>query len=324
MWPFRRSAQDKILVTPEPLWRRRYNRKGILYVLPAMAFFGLMTVYPILRALYLSFFNYSILEPDAARFVGLANYVKLFTQTTNRGPFWNTLYFTVLFVPAYVFGALLIAVMLNRVRSGSTLLRTMIFAPVVVSLAVSSVMFSLLYSPSFGLLQGTYEWAVAAVNPVLGFFGQVAIDPKGGILGEPRTAMYGIVLLCLWNGIGFNVILFLVGLQRIPEEMHEAAAVDGANAWHRFIHITLPQLRPTIYLVLLLSMIGAFKVFGQPFIMTAGGPQDATKSFVLRLYNLAFTFGHMELGYASAMAYSLAAFIFVMSMLVRRLNRSVE
>lgn len=295
---------------------------GILYVLPALVLFAVMVIYPIARSLYLSFFDYSILEPDAARFVGLGNYLKLVTSPQNRRPFWNTLYFTAIFVPPYVLAGLGVALLLNRVRRGSVALRTMIFTPVVVSLAVSAVMWTLFYNSSFGMAHRMLRGGCSAIS----FFweslggGKVTAPPEG-VLGDPRWAMPAIAAMCLWNGVGINVILYLVGLQRISQELYEAAEVDGAGSWQRFVHVTLPQLRPTTYLVVLLSLIGALKIFGQPYIMTAGGPQDSTLTFVMRLYNLAFRYGKFQLGYASALAYALSVFIFVMSLLARRLNR---
>jgi len=307
-------------------WRRRHHRKGLLYVLPAALLFALMIVYPIARSFYLSFFDYSILEPDAARFVGLGNYAKLLAQKQNRDPFWHTLYFTAIFVPPFVVLALLVAMMLNGLKRGAVALRTVIFTPVVVSLAVSAVLWTLFYNPAFGLAHSLLAGAIGATNWVAALLGAgpVGAAPAGGVLADSRWAMLGIAVMCLWNGIGVNIILFLVGLQRIPEELYEAAVVDGASGWRRFWHITLPQLSPTIYLVVLLSLIGAFKLFGQPFIMTGGGPEDSTLTYVMRLYNLAFRYGRFQLGYASALAYALALFIFAISLLVRKLNRPVE
>jgi len=312
--------------TAAPVWRRRYHRKGLYYVLPALALFGVMVAYPIGRSLYLSFFDYSILEPDSAKFVGLANYAKLLTQSPNHRPFWNTLYFAALFVPPYVIFALVVALLLHRVRRGSVFLRTMIFTPIVVSLAVSAVMWTLFYNASFGMAHKMLVAACGAVNYFAGLVGggEVIRAPTEGVLGSPDWAMIAIVVMCLWNGLGLNVIFYLVGLQRIPEELYEAAEVDGAGAWQRFRHVTVPQLRPMTFLVVLLSLIGAFKVFGQPYIMTGGGPQDSTLTFVMRLYNLAFRYGKFQLGYASALAYALAVFIFVMSLFVRKLDRPAD
>ena len=309
-----------------PRWRRRHHRKGLLYILPALMLFGLMVAYPIGRSFYLSFHDFSMLDPDSARFVGMGNYAKLFTRTANHKPFWNTLYFAALFVPPYVVVALVVALLLNRVRRGSVFLRTMIFTPVVVSLAVSAVMWTLFYNASFGMAHKMLAGMCAGINFFSSLFGagNVAAAPAEGVLGSPHWAMPAIALVCLWNGVGVNVILYLVGLQRIPEQLYEAAEVDGASRWQRFVHVTVPQLRPTTFLVVLLSLIGAFKIFGQPFIMTGGGPADSTQTFVMRLYNLAFRYGRFELGYASALAYALAVFIFVMTLFVRRLNKPVE
>lgn len=320
------STHETALVENMSQWRRRYNRAGYLYILPALLFFGFMVAYPILRSLYLSFFQYSILEPDSAKFVAFQNYAKLLTKTPNHRPMWNTLYFALVFVPPFVIVSLVVAVMLNAVRKGSVFLRTMIFTPVVVSLAVSAVMWGLFYNAQFGMAQKMAEGIAKAINASCGLFGagKVVSVPEEGLLGDPRWAMIAIAIMCFWNGVGVNIILYLVGLQRIPEQLYEAALVDGANAWQRFTRITLPQLRPTIYLVLLLSLVGAFKIFGQPFIMTGGGPQDSTLTFVMRLYNLAFRYGKFQLGYASALAYALAIFIFVMSLFLRKLNRPVE
>jgi len=307
-------------------WRRRHHRKGYLYVLPALLLFGFMVVYPIVRSFYLSFFDYSILEPDSARFVGIQNYANLVTKTPNHRPLWNTLYFTLVFVPPYVTLSLLLAVMLNAVRKGSVLLRTMIFTPIVVSLAVSSVMWLLFYDAKFGMAQETFKYVAEQIDRVWGLVGGGTLlkAPEAGMLGDPNWAMIAVAIMCFWNGVAMNIILYLVGLQRIPDELYEAARVDGANPWKRFLHITLPLLRPTIYLVVLLSLIGAFKIFGQPFIMTGGGPRDSTLTFVMRLYNLAFRYGKFQLGYASALAYSLAVVIFVATIFLRRLNRPVE
>ncbi|MFB3890793.1 MAG: carbohydrate ABC transporter permease [Phycisphaerae bacterium] len=375
-------------------WQVSHRRKGWLFVAPALVLFALMIAYPIGRSFYLSFFDYSILEPDSSRFVGLDNYEKLFTQSPNRLPFSNTMYFTAVFTPPYVILALAVAMMLNACRRGTVVLRTLIFAPVVVSLAVSAVMWTLFYNPSFGMAHQMLQGAVKAINNPLAFgwtlllawvaalaaiyswrrFARVVLHrpaqdvsfaataggaaavaliavglwwmlspdsamilsagalpgveiasaPAAGMLGDSHWAMIAIAVMCVWNGVGINIILFLVGLQRIPDELYEAGMVDGAGAWRRFTGITLPQLWPTMYLVVLLSLIGAFKVFGQPFIMTLGGPEDSTLTFVMRMYNLAFKYGKFELGYASALAYALGLFILVFSLLMRRLNRPVE
>ncbi len=297
----------------ESAWRRKHNRLGYLYVMPAVIFFLLMTAWPLARSFYLSFYDYYLLEPEHTKFVALGNYAKAATEDVNREPFVNTLKFTVMFVPPYVLVGLVIAVMLHEVRRGAALLRTMIFIPVVVSMAVSAVLWILFYNSTFGLGQKAIVWFVGENHA-----------PDGGVLGSAAWAMPGIALMCLWNGVAINIILFLVGLERIPDDMYEAALVDGAGAWQRFRYVTLPQLRGTMVLVVLLSVIESLKVFGQPYVMTGGGPADSTKTYVMRLYELAFRSRTFEMGYASALAYSLAAIIFVFSVFVWRFNRKAE
>lgn len=320
------TRKSTIPATALPRWRIRHNRMGLWYVLPALVFFALMTAYPIARSLYLSFFDYSVLQPESAEFVGMGNYSRLIEEPQNRLAFTNTLEFTFLFVPPFVLLGLGIAMLLNRLRRGSVLMRTVIFTPIVVSMAVSAVMWTLFYDASFGMAHTILKALCGMVNSIAGWFGAADIitAPPEGVLGNPDWAMAAIVVTCLWNGVGFNVILYLVGLQRIDDDLYEAAEIDGAGAFQKFWNVTLPQLRPTTFLVVLLSLINALKVFGQPFIMTQGGPQDSTLTFVLRLYNLAFQYGRFELGYASAMAYALAVFIFIISLFIRRLNRPVE
>jgi ABC-type sugar transport system permease subunit len=187
-------------------------------------------------------------------------------------------------------------------------------------------MWFLFYNSDIGMAQSILRTTCGWINTFAGWFGvgPIASPPEGGVLGDPAWAMIGIAVLCFWNGVGVNIILYLVGLQRIPDDLYEAALVDGAGARQRLWHVTLPMLRPTIYLVVLLSTIDAFKIFGQPYIMTGGGPSDATLTFVMRLYTLAFSYGKFQLGYAAALAYALAVFIFVMSLFLRRLSKPVE
>jgi ABC-type sugar transport system permease subunit len=143
-------------------------------------------------------------------------------------------------------------------------------------------------------------------------------------LSDPKLAMPAIAAMCVWHGLGFNMLLYLVGLQRIPTELVEAATVDGATGWQAFRRITFPLLKPTMFLVGLLAMIGALKVFGQMLIMTNGGPGDSTLSMVLYLYNIAFRYGKFRFGYASALAWALAVFIFFVSLIAFRLSKERE
>ena len=312
-----------------------------VFVLPAVLLFGMFTLYPILRSLYLSFFDYNFLRPDQMHWIGLGNYreilrdervagwpglvlpqghlawwqyplypllVAWLTINSPGGAFWNTVRFTAMYVPLAVVIPLFLAVLVERAGRLSPLFRTLNFIPVVVSVAVVSIIWMWIYHPEYGV-----------VNTLLR---QYAGMREGYTwLSDPKLAMPAVVAMCVWHGLGFNMLLFLVGLQRIPPELTEAARVDGATGWQALVRITIPLLRPTIFLVGLLVMIGALKVFGQMFIMTQGGPADSTLSMVLYLYNIAFRYGKFRFGYASALAWALALFIVLVSVVSFRLSK---
>jgi multiple sugar transport system permease protein len=311
------------------------------FVLPALILFGMFALYPILRSLYLSFFHYEFLRPEEMHWLGIGNYREIFSDdrimgwpglvlpeaplavweiafyplvvlwlTVNSpgGAFWNTIRFTLMYVAPTIVLPLILAVLIERAGRLSALFRTLNFIPIVVSVAVVSIIWMWIYHPDYGV-----------ANTLLrGLFGGQAGYTW---LSDRSLAMPAIVMMAVWHGLGFNMLLYLVGLQRIPTEIVEAARVDGATGFRAFTTITLPLLKPTIFLVGLLATIGALKVFGQMFIMTQGGPGDSTLSVVLYLYNVAFSYGRFRFGYASAIAWSLAAFIFLVTLVAFRLTR---
>jgi ABC-type sugar transport system permease subunit len=332
-------------IAAPPARRRRFTFDSpYVFVLPAVLLFATFTLYPILRSLYLSFFDYNFLRPDQMHWIGLGNYHEILgdervrgwpglvlpqghlawwqyplypllivwlTINTPGGAFWNTVRFTIMYVPPAVIVPLFLAVLVERAGRWSTFFRTVNFIPVVVSVAVISIIWMWIYHPEYGV-----------INTLLR---QYAGMREGYTwLSDPKLAMPSIVAMCVWHGLGFNMLLFLVGLQRIPPELTEAARVDGATGWQSLTRITIPLLRPTIFLVGLLVMIGALKVFGQMFIMTQGGPADSTLSMVLYLYNIAFRYGKFRFGYASALAWALALFIFVVAVISFRLSKERE
>jgi ABC-type sugar transport system permease subunit len=327
---------------------RRSHKWGVdgpyAFLLPALLIFGAFAVYPILRSLYLSFFDYEFLRPEQMHWVGLANFREIIHDERVRGwpgivlpkgqltvwqiicypllvvwltinapggAFWNSIRFTLMYVPAIIALPLLLAVLVERAGWLSGFFRTLNFIPVVVSVAVVSIIWMWIYHPEYGVIN-----TLLRMVPGLG---------EGySWLSDPKLAMPAIAAMCVWHGLGFNMLLYLVGLQRVPGELVEAARVDGATGWQAFWKITLPLLRPTVFLVGLLAAIGALKVFGQMFIMTNGGPGDSTLSMVLYLYNIAFRYGRFRFGYASALAWALAAFIFLVSLVAFRLARERE
>ncbi len=323
-------------------WRGLDN--PYVFLLPALLVFGMFALYPILRSLYLSFFHYEFLRPEEMHWVGLGNYheilqddrvrgwpgivtpqpplslwkillypvlVMWLTINSPGGAFWNTIRFTLMYVPATIVLPLILAVLIERAGRLSTLFRTLNFIPIVVSVAVISIIWLWIYHPEYGVL-----------NTLLRAF----LGKEAGYswLSDASLALPAIAAMAVWHGLGFNMLLYLVGLQRIDVELTEAARVDGATGWKAFRCITLPLLKPTVFLVGLLAAIGALKVFGQMFIMTQGGPGDSTLSVVLYLYNVAFSYGKFRFGYASALAWALAAFIFLVTLVAFRLTRERE
>ncbi|MGD0112409.1 MAG: sugar ABC transporter permease [Armatimonadota bacterium] len=314
------------------------------FLLPAILIFGAFAVYPILRSLYLSFFSYEFLHPEQMHWVGVANYreiagdqrvtawpgivlpkgslsvwqipfyplvVAWLTINAPGGAFWNSIRFTAMYVPATIVLPLFLAILIERAGRLSAFFRTMNFIPVVVSVAVVSIIWMWIYHPEYGV-------ANTLIRMVPG------MGDGFTWLSDPKLAMPAIAAMCVWHGLGFNMLLYLVGLQRIPTELVEAATVDGATGWQAFRRITFPLLKPTMFLVGLLAMIGALKVFGQMLIMTNGGPGDSTLSMVLYLYNIAFRYGKFRFGYASALAWALAVFIFFVSLIAFRLSKERE
>lgn len=310
------------------------------FLLPAFLLFGAFSLYPIVRALLWSFTDMSLLAPEQAKWVGLQNYAdafadpELFGRPTSSGAFWNTLRFAGWLLPAYIVVPLILAAMLDRLRRGQVLLRTLIFVPVILSMAVAAVIWSLIYDQNYGLINLAIGSLRDGLNAVLaGVHGGLHLSGQPwhftftgpNWLGDENWATRALALMSFWNGMGLNVLLYLVGLNRIDAELYEAAHVDGAGPARQFLTITLPMLRPTIYLVVLLSAIGALHVFAQMYIMTQGGPANSTQSYVMYLYKVAFSpMRNCEFGYASALAFLLAGAIFALSALSQRLNRAAD
>jgi multiple sugar transport system permease protein len=246
-----------------------------------------------------------------------------------NGAFWNTVRFAAWLLPAYIVVPLLLAAMLEKLARGQALLRTLIFVPVIISMAVAAVIWVMIYDLNYGIINLGILHVRNGLNAVISWIGggtdpYFTFDPPNW-LGDQRWAMPALAIMSFWNGMGLNVLLYLVGLNRIDTELYEAARVDGAGALRQFWAITLPMLRPTTYLVVLLSAIGAMHVFGQMYIMTQGGPANSTQSFVMYLYKVAFSpMRNCEFGYASALAFILAGGIFVLSALSQRLNRAAD
>ncbi|MEW5838823.1 MAG: sugar ABC transporter permease [Pseudomonadota bacterium] len=278
------------------------------FLAPALGLIALFFLLPIAAAFLLSltdFDIYAIGDPAALRWVGWENYRQVFEHPLFWTALGNTFYFVLIGGPLSVGLSLGAALLLNhRLTCCKTLLRTVYFLPVVSTLVAVAVVWRALYSPDAGLL-----------NQLLGAFGIQPID----WLGDPRFAMPAIILMAAWKNFGFNMIIFITGLQAIPERLYEAARLDGAGSWAQFRFVTLPQLAPTFLFVALMTMIGYLQLFAEPYVMTQGGPANATLSLVMLMYQEGFRWWNM--GFAAALAFVLFAIILAAALLQLSLQR---
>jgi multiple sugar transport system permease protein len=254
---------------------------------PWLLTLGLFWVYPLLQALYLSFTQYSTLG-NRATWIGLGNYRQLLHDEVFWKALANTAIFVVGTIPFTTLFALLLAVMLNRKIAWKDFYRSGYFIPSVTSLVVLSLIFTNLYAHD------------GYINSLLGIVG--IPYPKDGWLLNTGTALPAIMAMDVWIAIGYYVVLFLAALQTIPEELYEAAELDGASQWKQFLQVTLPGLRPMILFVIVINTIRSFQVFTEVYVMTKGGPLNATTTLVYQVFEKAFEQSDM-MGYASAIAY---------------------
>jgi len=281
---------------------RKRTRAAWLFLTPAILFLIVFFALPVAAGLLLSltdFDIYAIGSPNVARFVGLNNYRWLMHNETFWAALGNTLKFVFIGGPLSVAVSLGAALLLNaklvRMRG---FFRTVYFAPVVTTLVSVAIVWRYLYHPKYGLL-----------NFLLGLVG---IDPIDW-LGDPHWAMPAIILLAVWKNFGYNMLIFVAGLQTIPENLYEAAAIDGAGAGRRFVHVTLPGLTPTFLFVSITTMIGFFQLFAEPYVMTQGGPLGATRSLVLFMYEEGFRW--WRIGLAASVAGVLLLITFIGAMI---------
>jgi multiple sugar transport system permease protein len=286
--------------------RRREAIQGVLYASPWLLGFFLFTFGPMLASLYLAFTDYTIssLSPNL---VGFANFARALGGKDNQ--FWpsigRTFTYALVLVPLGLFGSLMAAILLNQGIKLTTLFRTLFFLPSLTPAVASAVIWAWLYNANWGLLN---SWLAA-----IGIQG-----PKW--LADPDTAMISIIVVALWGAVGGNtMIIFLAGLQGVPRELHEAAEIDGASAFARFRAVTLPMISPTVFFNLVIGVIAALKVFATPVVMTNGGPNYATWTFILHLYQNGFQ--SFDMGYASALAWVFMAIVVTLTIVNLALSK---
>ena len=284
------------------------NWTGIAFITPAFVLLAIFLFVPFFMTVGYSFTNYNILKPDRMEFVGLKNFIRLTQDTVFMKSIVNTFVFVILVVPLQVCLALGLALMINRKMKGISVYRLAFFAPTVLSLVVVSILWTYIYNPNNGLL-----------NSLLG---SVGIGPFK-FLNDPKTAMLCIVILSAWQGCGFQMMIFLSGLQDIPQYLYEAAAVDGATKWNQFWNITIPGLRNITVFISLSIVVSAFQLIIQPMMMTAGGPQNSTMTIVYEIYQTGFKYNKM--GYGSAMALVFTVMVLILTLIQNKLtNKSNE
>lgn len=280
-------------------------RMAYLFISPILLLFAVFTIIPVIMAFYLSFTNYDVLS--RMDWIGFDNYRRVLHDSLLWRTFVNVLIYAVIFVPLNLITSLLIAMLLNKARRGVKVFRTLNYLPTLTSAVAASTVWLWLLHPEFGLING-----------LLGYIG--ITGPAW--LAETRTAMLSVILVTLWQSIGSNMIIYLAGLQGVPEYLYESARLDGANRFHAFRYITWPQLRPTTFLVSTMAIIGALQLFDQAFVLTQGGPANATKTPVYLIYQQGFN--QLQMGYASAQAFILALAILLFSLINMRISKSEE
>ncbi|MGQ9632439.1 MAG: carbohydrate ABC transporter permease [bacterium] len=284
---------------------RREMVAAYLFILPTILGFAVFIAGPLISAIVLSLFDWDILQP--AKFVGLGNYKRLLLVDSRiLVVYKNTLVFTLGAVLLNLTFALLLALAINR-KINAVLryfFRTTYFFPVITSLASVSIVWQFLLNTDLG-----------PINYYLARWGL----PRIPWTTSSRWAMRSVIFLDVWKNVGFNMVLFIAGLQNIPRQLYEAAEVDGANAFQKFRSITLPMLSPTMFFALVIALIGALQIFDSPFIITQGGPGDASRTVVMYIYENGFRF--FKMGYASTVAMSLFVVILILTMIQFRLGK---
>lgn len=273
---------------------RRLN-PFVLWLVPILGLLILFSVFPILASFYLSLFDFEMLQP--LKFVGLNNFVYAFTKdNVFHITVKNTLYFALVSVPVGMAVSLLVAQLIFGRKRGQSLWRTIYFLPVVTPVVAVAIVWRFIYQPStFGFLNSIL--ALVKIKPI-------------AWLGSEQWVIPSLVLLSVWAGLGYNMVLFLAGLGGIPSSFYEAARIDGANDWQMFWRITIPLLSPTILFTTVTGTISAMQIFTIPYIMTRGGPENASRMWVMRIQEVGFA--QFRMGYAS----SLAVLFFLLTLLL--------
>jgi len=284
-------------------FRQREAAEGYLFLLPNIVVVVVFLLFPVVVAVVLSLTDWNLLR--GGDFVGLDNYqTLLFGDDLFLKVLRNTVFYVVGTVPAIIVISLLLALALNQKINGVVFFRSLYFLPVVSSTVAVALVWQWLYNPTFGPINA----ALSAVG-----------IPGPPWLGSTRWALPAVIIMTVWKDVGYYMVLFLAGLQGIPDHLYEAADIEGAGGWTKFRHVTLPMLSPTTFFVMVIAAIGAFQVFTQALIMADGGPDNATNTIVLYIYQNGFQF--YKMGYAAAIGWVLFALIFLITLLQNKMQK---
>ena len=263
---------------------------------PSLILLGLFILWPMIQALRISFFEYSVI--GAGEWLGLGNYRELLSDPQFSNALWNTIYYAAVATPLSVGLALALALLLNAHLPGRSFFRSSIFLPVVTSLAIVAIAWTFLLNPDIGLVN---YW-----------LGKVGLN-TGNWLRDPSWAMPAMIMVGVWKNVGFYMVMYLAGLQSIPRDLYEAAALDRAGPWQRFRNVTWPLLSNTTMFVFIIAAIAALQAFDQIYVMTRGGPFFQTETLVMMIYRLGFQ--EFQMGYATAISWVLVLLVFALSLL---------
>lgn len=284
--------KPKVISKKRAFLSRQKNLWGWLLISPAVLGLTIWVAFPLGLSLLASLWQWDMLMPP--RFIGIQNYARMYQDELFWKSVWNTLYFTLVGVPIQIVLSFCAALLLNTKVRAMRFFRTIYYMPSLLPVAVSSALWLWLYNKQFGLF-----------NIILELFG---LPPQEWVFGI-NTVIPSLIIMSIW-GIGNTIVIFLAGLQSIPQELMESVAIDGGKAWHRFRHVILPITSPVIFYNVVIGIIGGMQTFTQPYLMTNGGPANASFFYVLHLYRQAFMYSNM--GYACAMAW----FLFVVTAII--------
>lgn len=288
------------MITPTRIFR---VSEPYLYLLPTLFGLTLFSAGAVVASFFMSFTQWDLVS--SPELVWLDNYISLWQSDLFWEVFRNTLYFIVLAVPLSVVCSLALALAANTSLRGITFFRTAYFLPVVSSMIAVALVWSWIFNPEYGLLN-------YLLQSLFGIRGPAWLD-------STTWALPAMVIVTVWKGLGYSMVIFLAGLQSIPEDLYHAATIDGAGVWKRFRHITLPMLSPTTFFVLVITLINSFQVFEQTYVLTKGGPANSTLTMSYYIYQNAFQF--FQMGKAAALSYVLFAAIFVVTLIQFRVQK---